>query len=253
MAVMDEFKEEREALKNGTPKQKIAYFWYYYKWHVIISVVVIAMVASFIYQYANRKEQAFYTVLLNASLLDQMSSEQPDFIADFAEKEGIDLNTSEITFDTSIRIVEDSMDETSVTSSQKLMVYVAANELDSMITDFDSFQKYANSSMFCDLRDILTEEQVQTLKPYFYYVDREVVLAIEAANDDMNSEYTPEYPDPLHPEEMKDPVPVGICLTDCKDLTDNYYFRGDGIVTGIYANAEHAQTAVDLAEYLLNK
>ena len=33
MAVMDEFKEEREALKNGTPKQKLAYFWYYYKWH----------------------------------------------------------------------------------------------------------------------------------------------------------------------------------------------------------------------------
>ena len=253
MAVMDEFKEEREALKNGTPKQKIAYFWYYYKWHVIISVIVIAMAASFIYQYANRKETAFYTVLLNASLLDQMSSDQPDFITDFAEKEGIDPSTSEITFDTSIRIIEDSMDETSVTSSQKLMVYVAANELDSMITDFSSFQKYANSSMFSDLRDILTKEQAQALEPYFYYVDREVVLAIEAANDDMNTDYTPEYPDPLHPEDMQDPVPVGICLTGCKDLTDNYYFRGDGIVMGIYANAEHVQTAVDLAEYLLNK
>lgn len=195
----------------------------------------------------------FYAVMLNASLLDQMTSEQPDFVTDFAEKEGIDLNTSDITFDTSIRIVEDSMDETSITSSQKLMVYVAANELDCMITDFTSFQKYANSSMFHDLRDILTDEQIQALEPYFYYVDREVVLAIEAANDDMNTDYTPDYPDPLHPEDMQDPVPVGICLTDCKDLTDTYYFRGDGIVMGIYANAEHVQTAVDLAEYLLNK
>ena len=253
MAVMDEFKEEREALKNGTPKQKFSYFWYYYKWHVIISVIIIGMLVSFIYQYVNRKDTAFNAVLLNASLLDQMSSEQPDFITDFAEKEGIDLNTNDITFDTSIRIVEDSMDETSVTSTQKLMVYVAANELDSMITDFDSFQKYANSSLFYDLRDILTEEQIQTLEPYFYYVDREVVLAIEAANDDLNTDYTPEYPDPLHPEEMQDPIPVGICLTDCTDLTDNYYFRGDGIVMGIYANAKHADTAVDLAEYLLNK
>ena len=58
---------------------------------------------------------------------------------------------------------------------------------------------------------------------------------------------------PLHPDDMQDPVPVGICLTDCKDLTDTYYFRGDGIVMGIYANAEHVQTAVELAEYLLNK
>ena len=50
MAVMDEFKEEREALKRGTPKQKLAYFWYYYKWHVIISVIIIGMLVSFIYQ-----------------------------------------------------------------------------------------------------------------------------------------------------------------------------------------------------------
>ena len=231
MAVMDEFKEEREALKNGTPKQKLAYFWYYYKWHVIIALVVIIMIVSFVKQLTDRKDPAFYAVMLNASLLDQMTSEQPDFVTDFAEKEGIDLNTSDITFDTSIRIVEDSMDETSITSSQK----------------------YANSSMFHDLRDILTDEQIQALEPYFYYVDREVVLAIEAANDDMNTDYTPDYPDPLHPEDMQDPVPVGICLTDCKDLTDTYYFRGDGIVMGIYANAEHVQTAVDLAEYLLNK
>lgn len=53
MAVMDEFKEEREALKRGTPKQKLAYFWYYYKWHVIISVIIIGMLVSFIYQFVN--------------------------------------------------------------------------------------------------------------------------------------------------------------------------------------------------------
>lgn len=253
MAVMDEFKEEREALKNGTPKEKLAYFWYYYKWHVIIGIVVIAMVISFIHQFTTRKEDAFTAVMLNVSALDQ-TVELPEFASDFAQKEGIDLNTESMTFDTSIRIVDDgSMDEVSVTSNQKLMVYMAANELDTMITDQDSFQKYANSSVFYDLRELLTDEQVTALKPYFYYVDREVVLAIEKANDELDSDYTPEYPDPFHPEDMQDPVPVGICLTDCKDLTDNYYFRGDGIVMGIYANAEHADTAVDLAEYLLNK
>ena len=186
MAVMDEFREEREALKNGTPKEKLQYFWYYYKWHVIIALVVIIMIVSFVQQLRDRTDPAFYAVMLNASLLDQTTSEQPEFVTDFAGKEGIDLNTSDITFDTSIRIVEDSMDETSITSSQKLMVYVAANELDCMITDFTSFQKYANSSMFYDLRDVLTEEQVQALEPYFYYVDRTVVQAVEAASDDMN-------------------------------------------------------------------
>lgn len=253
MAVMDEFKEEREALKNGTPKEKISYFWYYYKWHVIISIIVIAMVGSFIYQFVNRKEDVLTAVMLNASALDQ-TADLPDFAADFAQAEGIDLNTESMTFDTSIRILDDTtMDEVSVTSNQKLMVYVAANELDCMITDLDSIQKYANSSIFYDLRDILTEEQCKALEPYFYYVDKEVVLAIEAANEQADSDYTPVYADPFHPEEMQDPIPVGICLTDCKALTDNYYFRGDGIVISFYANGQHTDTAVDLAEYLLNK
>ena len=252
MAVMDEFKEEREALKHGTPKEKLSYFWYYYKWHVIISVIVIAIVVSFVHQMLNRREIAFSAVMLNASALNQETT-LPDFAEDFAALEGIDLNSEDLSFDTSIRIEEESMDEISVTSSQKLMVYVAADELDTMITDRDSFRKYANSSMFYDLRDILTEEQITALEPYFYYVDRTVVLAIEEANDSLDTEYTPEYPDPLHPEDMEDPVPVGICLDSCKALTDNYYFRGEGIVMGIYANAQHADIAVDLAEYLLNK
>lgn len=59
MAVMDEFKEEREALKNGTPRQKLAYFWYYYKWHVIIALVVIIMIVSFIKQLTDRKDPLF--------------------------------------------------------------------------------------------------------------------------------------------------------------------------------------------------
>ena len=41
MAVMVEFKEEREALKHGTPKQKFTYFMDYYKWYVIIAVIII--------------------------------------------------------------------------------------------------------------------------------------------------------------------------------------------------------------------
>ena len=89
MAVMDEFKEEREALKNGTPKQKLAYFWYYYKWHVIIALVVIIMIVSFVKQLTDRKDPAFYAVMLNASLLDQITSEQPDLLRILQKKRAL--------------------------------------------------------------------------------------------------------------------------------------------------------------------
>ena len=88
MAVMDEFKEEREALKNGTPKQKLAYFWYYYKWHVIIALVVIIMIVSFVKQLTDRKDPAFYAVMLNASLLRSDDLGTAGFCYGFCRKRG---------------------------------------------------------------------------------------------------------------------------------------------------------------------
>ena len=35
MPVMDEFREEREAIKNAGWDYKLKYFWDYYKWFVI--------------------------------------------------------------------------------------------------------------------------------------------------------------------------------------------------------------------------
>ena len=131
MAVMDEFKEEREALKNGTPKQKLAYFWYYYKWHVIIALVVIIMIVSFVKQLTDRKDPAFYAVMLNASLLDQMTSEQPDFVTDFAEKEG--KYTSEAYVFGLSNKVENTLCMEVVTNSQK---YYPEVDLSSVLTDF---------------------------------------------------------------------------------------------------------------------
>ena len=55
MAVMDEFKEEREALRNGTPKEKLSYFWYYYKWHTLIGAFVILIAIVLIAQFSGRE------------------------------------------------------------------------------------------------------------------------------------------------------------------------------------------------------
>ena len=50
MAVMDEFKEEREALKNGTPKQKTGVFLVLLQVACDHCLVVIIMIVSFVKQ-----------------------------------------------------------------------------------------------------------------------------------------------------------------------------------------------------------
>lgn len=247
MAVMDEFKEERQALRNASFKTKFNYFVDYYKWYVIGIVCVAALAASFIYQLATKKETAFNAVMLNASLM----TEGTEYTQKFTDYAGIDLNTHEVYFDTSIRIVEDSTDETTYTSVQKLMVYTAAAELDVMVTDCDSFAKYANSYTFYDLRDILSEEQIKKYEPYFYYVDLETVEEIEVANDNLDEDFVPVYPDYTKPEEMSTPVPVGILLDSNEELQENYYFRGDGVVMGVYGNTTHLDTALQYIDFLM--
>lgn len=48
MAVMDEFKVERETIKNAKFIDKFSYFWTYYKWWVIIPVIVSTIISNVI-------------------------------------------------------------------------------------------------------------------------------------------------------------------------------------------------------------
>ena len=74
MPLMDEFREEREALKHGTWKEKLSYFFDYYKWHVVVTIAAIIFIVSITYQIVTRKDTAFYAAMVNA--IEQNSAEE---------------------------------------------------------------------------------------------------------------------------------------------------------------------------------
>lgn len=248
MAVMDEFREEREALKNGTFMQKLSYFIYYYKWHVIITVLSVILAVTMIVQIATRKATALYVCMLNTS-----SQDSERYEADFAEFAGIDPGTYNVIFDISMSITPDMMDQETVTSSERLMVYIAASELDVMVTDEASIQEYTNSQYFFDLREFLTPEQVERYEPYFYYVDLKVVSERQAAIDNFDQSYVPSYPDPRKPEEMEQPVPVGIYLDENEALKSNFYFLSDDVVLCVFQSTTRPETALKFVDFLMKK
>ncbi|MCX4304664.1 MAG: hypothetical protein OSJ69_02550 [Acetatifactor sp.] len=246
MPVMDEFKKEREAMKNGTPKQKLAYFWDYYKWHVIIGVIVLVTAVSFIYQAVTRKSVALYALLLNAAEYNFMEDNSKNTAA-FAEYAGIDENKFDIMYDTSVQL--GTVDD--YTSAQKLMVYIAAAELDVMVSDSDSLTKYAYQGNFHDLRQILTEEQLSAYQDFFYYIDGAVVDEISAASKDGNYDFVPEYADPRRPEDMENPVPAGLFLQENSPLLQDYSFRNDQVVVSVLINTERPEQALNFVDFLM--
>ena len=59
-----EHKTTKENLEGMTLKQKINHIWYYYRLHIIGSIVLIGMVTSFIYTSMNSKIPVLNVTLL---------------------------------------------------------------------------------------------------------------------------------------------------------------------------------------------
>lgn len=252
MPVMDEFREEREAMKHGTPREKLSYFWYYYKWHVIGGAIAIAIIGSLVHTVVTQKDAALYVATLNCTSPGG-TDEYVSAVADYA---GIDLDEYSVTFETYLYYTKDSMDDSTYTTVEKLALYATAGDLDALMAGGDAMEQYANSGELADLRELLTEEQLAVCEPYFYYVDRAVVEARQEASQNLDDTAVIEIPDPHHPEEMEDPVPVAIYIDESSSFpTDILYFSTDdaeaGIAIGVYQNAPHSENTLKFLEYLI--
>ena len=247
MPVMDEFREEREALKHGTWKEKLSYFFDYYKWHVVVTIAAIIFIVSITYQIVTRKDTAFYAAMVNA--IEQNSAEE--YTRRFAEYAGIDLEEYDVLLDTSMRIDLTTLDQITISSSEKLMALIASKTIDVFITDAAIMEQHANSDTFLDLREFLSEEQFAKYEPYFYYIDQAVVDEKNARYQSHDSNYVPEYPDPRNPEAMQEPIPVGIYLNDSCALRNYYYYAEGDVIVGIVGNTERAEATSMFLDFIL--
>jgi len=64
--LMDEFKEEREALKNADFKTKWDYFWEYNKTKVFIIGIFAFLIIGYLYSVVTQKEDAIFVAMLNS-------------------------------------------------------------------------------------------------------------------------------------------------------------------------------------------
>ena len=218
MALMDEFKEERESIKNQPFKKKISYFWTYYKWYVLGGIFAAVVLISIVSGFLNRTNYALYGAMINGIPFE---TEQA-FLDGFMDYAGIDKDKNTVTFNTSL-----SFEGNSIGTAEFIMVYIAARDLDVIVGDPDSFSRYAYSSVYLDLSEALDAETIAALSEAgrLYYIDRAVADKIEELQNTNQSSEEVTKPDPFHPEDMQEPVPVGIDISECSKFTDAYYYK----------------------------
>ena len=235
MAVMDEFKEERERMKSQPFKVRFAYFWDYHKFHVLITAFVLFFVIDLGYTWLTQKDTAFMAMFINC-YADQEKAEA--YTTALTEKMGIDTKEEEIRLDYSIWITGDGTD---YETSQLVGVRMAAIEVDVMVTDETTFEGYTKSDAFLDLSQVLTPEQYEYYKDSFYYIDYALIESGYYDNIDYTSQEASEIVDHRTTEGMEKPVPVGIYVDATEIFKECYRFKsGQEAVFGVIGYVEDA-------------
>ena len=178
MALSDEDikKSRQEALKNAGFKGKIAYFWEYYKIHLLVGIFCAIFFGALIHDIVTNKDYGFYAIMVNC----YQTVEEEDVESEFGTLADIDTNTYQVLIDLATSLNLNTFDQYTIANSEKIMAITASGDLDVITSDADTFNYFARSSMFYDLRDIMTEEELSRYEGHIYYIDQAV---IDAVND----------------------------------------------------------------------
>lgn len=268
-SVNDEIREQqKQALSTMSFKEKLAYFWDYYKIHTIAVIGGIALVVSFVHQIAANKPYAFYAMLLNAAVGEENTDTSVIWENEFLEFAGIDAEAYRVCIDTTLSLSSaNSGSQYEMANRQKIAAMMHAGDIHAIAADTETFESYAHAETFCNLSDVFTEEELAPYADLLYYTDAagfnedsvSTLTEMEAAQKAFREKVI----DHSNPSAMEKPVPVGIRIPTSgnKMAEAGYYsylqggdltFQGypSEIVLGIPLSAKDPKPALQFLSYL---
>lgn len=252
MPLMDEFKKERESIRNGSVTQRISYFWDYHKWHVFLALIILIFIANLIYNSVTRPDTILNGILLNSSP-EGSADPSADLVSGFFAAQNIDTKEYDAYLDTSLYYVAAKPSEiisSNYRTMQAILTRSSIGDLDFITADQTPLIDLAYKDLFWNLTEILDEEQQALYEPYFCYVDMAVVRELDEANARNEDVSYIEYPDYTKPEAMAEPVPVLIDLSRSEMLNAAYNNAYDTLAIGI-VNDTNLETTLFFIDYLM--
>lgn len=257
--VQDEIREQQQKLKDKSLKDKLQYFWYYYKIHTIVVICAVIFLVTMFRDILSAKDYTFYGIMLNAVNLSGDSMEEA-----FGEYAGLDLETYECFIDTDSTLSYRTATQYDMATSQRLIALVQTKDLDAMVFDSEIYNNYANNGMVADLTTLYTPEELQKYEDRLYYVDKaqidrayedpdyknEAIAFLEDDKEVTNDDILKEAETHRHPENMEDPIPVGIFLEDSPFVQKTGSYDILKPVFGISVTTTRPETARKFLEFL---
>ncbi len=249
MTIFEYIKRETENIKQRPKKERLAYFWDYYKWHLLAVVLAVVLLVQGVVTLCTRKEVVFTGYLMNCMI----NIDDEAFLQGFYDRVGIDPKKQEAAMFNDIMLSEKNT-KNDVSAFQRIVAGVSMQEVDILVGQDTPFRicAYAYSNVLLDLRELLDEQTLQQYADRLYYVDGAVRKKLNAPIGEQ-IDFTVTYPDPTRPDTMEDPIPVGINVTACKEFHDSYYFPEAVIYLGVTSTTPRTQLATEFIDYLFSE
>jgi hypothetical protein len=139
----------KEILAPMSPKERIAYIWDYYKYHIIGTIAAIILLISFINSIGEKKEVVLNMTIIGqgvntegvVQLKEQLTNK---LVQDKADEE---ILVQHLTYNKS------SMDEASRAGIQKLSAEITLGSIDLMIVEKELFEEISSQNSLLALND----------------------------------------------------------------------------------------------------
>ena len=162
--------EHKTPFKELNFNQKVQYIWDYYKIPIIAVIIVIAVAASFVHDITSQKHTALSVVCVNVA--GGADTDGDSLFGDVLKSSGYDTSKNEISVNTNINISLDS-NGLDYQNMAVLAAHFSAHDYNICFMDDKTFDHYAESGTFCDLRDYLEDETLEKYADSLTYTTSE--------------------------------------------------------------------------------
>lgn len=225
----DDENEEEEVKKDTKFRRilrSIGYFWDYYKWYVIIPLLIIIIVVTFIDNYLkeNRNFALRIAIVNESEVVDTLNT----IDAEYPAYRGLDPKESpiRIEYDFSYpkeRMVATNISREQVTYMQKFNAMVVGGKADVVISNTWLLDDYSVNKNMVDLRNVFDEEFMTEYEDRLYW----------------------------YISDEGERFPVGIYVDDCDFLTE--FEKGEPAVIAIFDGTEHTEESAEFVKWILQR
>jgi len=157
--------QQKEQFARMTPAQKREHIWTYYKAHILLAVILIAIAGSSLYRVVTAKEPVLYTAFVNVSVSEELGTALSE---EYLVSRGYDTGKREIYFYEDLRISANPRPEDAeyaYTSGLKIMATIETGDLDLVFMNREAYDLCSGSGYLLDLTGLFSPEDPR-IAPY---------------------------------------------------------------------------------------